>query len=74
MTHNYIKYGSAFRDGLSDADLDSYYNTYVTGVSGHNLAFHSNLHSNGNLIEGNYNAASFTKDAFPLSTFVFTPD
>ena len=74
MTHNYIKYGSAFREGLTDADLDSYYNTYVAGVSGHNLAFHSNLHSNGNFIEGNYNAVSFTKDAFPLSTFVFTPE
>ena len=74
MTFNYIKYGSAFREGLTESELDSLYTTHVVNVSDHNLMLHSNLNMNDHFIQGNYNSISFTKEAFPLDIFAYTID
>ena len=74
LTFNYIKYGSAFREGLTESELDSLYTTHVVNVSDHNLMLHSNLNMNDHFIQGNYNSISFTKEAFPLDIFAYTID
>ena len=65
LTYNFIKSGlSAIDTGLSDASLDTLYETNVVNVSGHNLILNSNINQNDNYITGNYNTISFDKLAF----------
>jgi hypothetical protein len=64
LTYNYVKNGLSETDALTESELDSYYDTYVVDVEGHNLMIGSNINDNDNYIAGNYNSVVFSKNAF----------